>query len=121
MGQPKWIVEFYKKANGRCPTAEFLDSLSNEEKVFIKRSLQRLEEYGITLERPTAAPLRDHIWELRKKTHQGNIRLLYFFFDGKKFIITHGFKKKSSKVPDSEIQKAIDFKEDYLKRIGRLP
>ncbi|HKJ37667.1 MAG TPA: type II toxin-antitoxin system RelE/ParE family toxin, partial [Anaerolineales bacterium] len=101
MGKPKWTVEFYRKANGRIPTAEFLDSLSNKERVFIRRSLQRLEEYGTELERPHVAPLRDHIWEIRKKTHQGNIRLLYFFFDGEKFIITHGFKKKTGKVPDS--------------------
>lgn len=119
MGLPKWIVEFYRKANGRCPTAEFLDNLSNEEKVFIKRSLQRLEEYGKELERPHVAPLRDHIWELRKETHQGNIRLLYFFFDGNKFIITHGFKKKTNKVPDNEIDRAIEYREEYLKRIGR--
>jgi phage-related protein len=120
MGTPKWIVEFYKKVNGRCPTAEFLDSLSNEEKVFIKRLIQRLEEYGTELDRPYVASLRDHIWELRKKTHQGNIRLLYFFFDGNKFIITHGFKKKSSKVPDNEIMKAVEYRNEYFSRIGRL-
>ncbi len=119
MGSTKWVVEFYKKVNGRCPTAEFLDSLSNEEKVFIKRSLQRLEEYGTDLKRPYVAPLRDHIWELRKKTHQGNIRLLYFFFDGNKFIITHGFKKKSDEVPDIEIDKAIECRKEYLHRIGK--
>jgi phage-related protein len=107
MGQSKWTVEFYKKANGRCPTEEFLDSLENEEKVFIRRAIQRLEEYGYALKRPHAAPLRDHIFELRKRTHQGNIRLLYFFFDSEKIIITHGFKKKSGKVPDNEIDKAI--------------
>ena len=120
MGSSKWIVEFYEKANGRCPVAEFLDSLSNEEKIFVQRSLQRLEEYGTQLGRPYVAPLRDHIWELRKKTHQGNIRLLYFFFDGNKFIITHGFKKKSNKVPDSEIDKAIEIRKEYLQRTGRL-
>lgn len=119
MGSLKWVVEFYKKANGRCPMEEFLDDLENEEKVFIRRSIQRLEEFGYELKRPHAAPLRDHIMELRKKTHQGSIRLLYFFFDGEKFIITHGFKKKSDKVPDSEIDKAIEFRKDYLERIKR--
>jgi len=119
MGPKKWIVEFYKKANGRCPTEEFLDDLENEEKVFIRRSIQRLEEYGNELKRPHAAPLRNHILELRKKTHQGNVRLLYFFFDGEKFIITHGFKKKSDKVPDSEIDKAVEFRKDYLERTKR--
>jgi phage-related protein len=120
MGSKKWLVEFYTKANGRCPTEEFLDDLENEEKVFIKRSIQHLEEYGNELKRPQAAPLRDHILELRKRTHQGNIRLLYFFFDGEKIIITHGFKKKSDKVPDSEIDKAIEFRKDYLERIKRI-
>lgn len=119
MGPRKWIVEFYKRANGRCPTADFLDSLSNKEKVFIRRSLQRLEEYGTELGRPYVAPLREHIWELRKETHQSNIRLLYFFFDGYKFIITHGFKKKSDKVPDAEIDRAIEYQKDYLERIKR--
>ncbi len=119
MGQTKWVVEFYRKANGRCPTEEFLDSLTNEEKVFIRRAIQRLEEFGNQLQRPYAAPLRDHIMELRKRTHQGNVRLLYFFFDGEKFIITHGFKKKSDKVPASEIDKAIEFRKDYLERVKR--
>jgi phage-related protein len=119
MGPTKWIVEFYRKANGRCPTEEFLDSLENEEKVFIRRAIQRLEEYGYKLKRPHAAPLRDHILELRRRTHQGNIRLLYFFFDGKKFIITHGFKKKSTRVPSNEIEKAIEYRKDYLKRNKR--
>lgn len=121
MGQSKWIVEFYRKANGRCPTEEFLDSLTNDEKVSIRRAIQWLEEFGTQLQRPHVASLRDHIMELRKRTHQGNIRLLYFFFDGEKFIITHGFKKKSDKVPASEIDKAIEFRKDYLERFKRQP
>lgn len=119
MGQKKWIIDFYIKANGRCPAADFLDSLSTKEKLLIRRSLQRLEEHGTELGRPYVAPLRDHIWELPKETHQGNIRLLYFFFDGNKFIITHGFKKKDDKVLDSEIEKAIDLRKDYLERFKR--
>jgi phage-related protein len=119
MGQQKWIVDFYIKTNGRCPVEDFLNSLSAKEKVLIRRSLQRLEEYGTELGRPYVAPLRDHIWELRKETHQGNIRLLYFFFDGNKFIITHGFKKKDDKVKDSEIEMAVDIRKDYLERFKR--
>jgi phage-related protein len=119
MRSEKWVVEFYRKANGRCPTEEFLDSLTSDEKVFVKRAIQRLEEFGLQLQRPHAAPLRDHILELRKRTHQGNIRLLYFFFDGEKFIITHGFKKKTSAVPADEINKAIEFRKDYLNRVKR--
>jgi phage-related protein len=59
--------------------------------------------------------------ELRKRTHQGNVRLLYFFFDGEKIIISHGFKKKSNAVPAREIDKAVDFRKDYFERVGRKP
>ncbi len=116
MGQQKWVVEFYRRSNGRCPAADFLDSLSNEEKVFVRRSLQRLEQYGTELKRPYVAPLRDHIWELRTCTNQGHIRLLYFFFAGYRFVITHGLKKKTAAVPSNEIGRAMEFRRDYLKR-----
>lgn len=120
MGPQKWVVEFFKKDNGRCPAVDFLNGLSNEERAFVRRSLQRLEEYGTDLKRPYVAPLRGHIWELRTRTHQGHIRLLYFFFDGNKFVITHGFKKKSDKVPNEEIEKAIELRKEHLTKNKRL-
>jgi phage-related protein len=43
---------------------------------------------------------------------------LFFFFDGDKIVITHGFVKKSHSVPDAEIDRAVDYRKDYLLRFS---
>lgn len=120
MGQTKWIVEFYIKSNNtRCPIEEFLNKLSKKELVFIESALNRLSEHGNNLRRPHADYLRDNIYELRVKASQSQYRLFYFFFDGVKIIITHGYQKKTSAVRDQEIKKAIEFRNDYLAKNKR--
>ncbi len=114
--QKKWEIEYYETERGRCPTIEFRDGLSKQDQVFIDKAEERLENYGRDLRRPHVDYLRDKIWELRIRTNHGQYRLLYFFFDGHKFVITHGISKKTDEVPDKEINKAIDFRTDYLKR-----
>ena len=119
MGQSKWIVEFYKKSNNRCPTEDFWNDLLKAEILFVERAIDRLSEFGNNLRRPHADYLRDDIYELRVRTNQNQVRMFYFFFDGAKIIITHGYKKKTSAVKDSEIRKAIEFRKDYLARNER--
>jgi phage-related protein len=81
--------------------------------------MERLEEHGPALDRPHVGFLRDHIHELRVRTHHGLYRLLFFFYGGRKFIITHGIVKKTAKVPDSEIDRAIKYRKDYIVRQER--
>ncbi len=113
MGKPKWKIEFYKKSsNNRCLVSEFLDELSKGSKqdlVFVRKAMDRLAEYGYELDRPHVAPLRDGIYELRPKHY----RFFYFFFDGDKIVITHGYPKKSSAVDQNQIEKAIEYRKDY--------
>jgi len=112
-----WEIEYYEKPNGRCPVKEFLDSLSvRDELPYVIREIDILANFGYKLDRPHAALLREKIYELRIKSRQGNIRLLYFFYAGNKIILTNGFVKKAIKVRDSEIDKAIEYRKDYYQR-----
>ncbi|MDR1736660.1 MAG: type II toxin-antitoxin system RelE/ParE family toxin, partial [Oscillospiraceae bacterium] len=43
-------------------------------------------------------------------------RALYFFVVGKQIIVTHGFVKKTQKTPPSEIDRAKQYRKDYLSR-----
>ena len=119
MGSVMWEVEFFELPSGNCPVAEYLSTLSKESDLpYIIRIFSLAEEYGYELQRPHSAPLRDKILELRVSTKSGTFRFLYFF-DNRKIIITHGFKKKTRKVPNRQIEKAIEYRNIYFERSKR--
>lgn len=112
-----WEIEFYEKVNGRCPVKEFIDKLSpRADQPYIALAFDRLAQYGNKLDRPHVAYLRDDIYELRVKTRNGQFRFFYFYFNGQKIVITHGYQKKTSKIADPEIDKASDYRRDYFER-----
>jgi phage-related protein len=63
--------------------------------------------------------INDDVWEFRTLYQGLQYRLLAFWDKTDKsntlVISTHGFIKKRSKVPDSEIQKAIQIRNTYFK------
>jgi phage-related protein len=115
-----WEVEYFEKDNGRCPVDEFLAGLSPKKDLpHIVNSLEQLEEHGNNLRRPYVDFLKDDIWELRVKTINGKFRFFYFFFDNNKIIITHGIKKKTGAVDPKEIERAKEYRANYLLRKGK--
>lgn len=114
-----WKVEFFELPSGRCPVYQFLATLNNKTDLpYIDHIFSLSEEYGYELQRPHSAPLRDKILELRVSTKTAKFRFLYFF-DNRKIIITHGFKKKTRKVPNRQIEKAIEYRNIYFERRKR--
>lgn len=108
-----WQVEFYTNRNGRQPARDFILEQTPDDQVLIKNDLGNLADLGYQLRRPHAAPLTDGIHELRTKTCTGQFRLFYFFFRKDRIIITHGFIKRQRAVPQSEVNKAIAYRNDY--------
>lgn len=82
--------------------------------------MELLEDIGPYLPRPYADILEDGIHELRIKVAEdygGNqARILYFFYDRTKIVLTHGFMKTTDEVPTSEIKKAKKYRDDYIYR-----
>ena len=62
--------------------------------------------------------LGDGIFELRCKLGSNITRALYFFYVGKKIIVTNGFVKKTQKTPPFEIKLAKERRSDWLQRYG---
>lgn len=110
-------IIFYKTLRGEELALSFIDSLQDNVKGKTLRWLKRLEELGPDLHRPFADVLTGKIRELRISHGHNEIRLLFFFYD-KYIVVTNGFMKKSDKVPVSEIEKAINYMNDFLLRIG---
>ena len=56
------------------------------------------------------------IFELRFEGVEGSLRVLYFFFDGDKAVLTNGFPKQSNKTPKNEKQTAVGRRENYFQK-----
>jgi phage-related protein len=92
-------VDFYRKPGGECPVEEFLNSLPDKVAQKVTWTLSLVED----------------IWEFRIKLGS-NIYRVFAFMLGHKVIVTNGFVKKSQKSPVNEIEKAQNYKRDYLSR-----
>ena len=114
----QWTVVYYEDRTGDCPVQDFIDSRSDANQAKILALLKILEERGPNLPRPYADFLRDGIHEIRIKLSGEQTRILYFFCYKEFIVLTHPFIKKTSKVPDVEIKKAINAKSEFLSRFS---
>ena len=109
-------LELYETEDGKETVAEFLDSLDSKMNAKLIGLMELLEEKGTELREPYSAPLGDGIFELRCKLGSNITRTLYFFFVGKRVVVTNGFVKKTQKTPPTEIKLAKDRRKDWIKR-----
>lgn len=114
----QWEIEFYKDRNGREPAKEFLDGLPAGTRARAVRLFDLLADEGVLLNEPYTRRIRGKIRELRVKDNLGHIRILYFTFTGKRFILLHGFLKKTDKTPEREIELAEKRMKDFMDRYG---
>ena len=111
-----WGIEFYEAANGQIPVKEFIEALNIKERAKVARTVDLLEEFGINLGMPYAEYVEEDLWELRVRFANNRYRIIYFLNTGQKFILLHGFIKKTQKMPKKEIKVAKQRLADYLTR-----
>lgn len=115
---PHTRVVFYQEDDGFVPVLDWLlnDVLREDKKLFAwcYDTIEQLEERGYELTRPTAAPLRNGIYELRIKYYRQNYRILYFFHKATKTIavLTQGLVKEAE-VSSRHIDQAIVRKKKF--------
>ena len=97
----EWTVEYYKDAKGSEPVAEFIDSLPIGAQAKIFRLIGLLARYHVLLKEPYAKPIKGKVRELRIIDAIGKIRVLYFAYTDKRFVLLHGFVKKEAKNPEA--------------------
>ena len=114
---PAIEVEFYTKENGEVPVQEFLDTLDEKMSAKVLRTIKMLEKSGTTLREPYFKHISNSIFELRAQVGTNISRVLYFFIVNGRAVLTHGFIKKTQQTPQSEIDKAKRYREDYLRRL----
>ena len=111
-----WEIEYYFSINNKCSVREFIESLSPEGQakyIFITRLMK---EYGINVKEPYVKQItgRKKLFEIRIKDKSSINRILYFSHTGKKFVLLHGFTKKTDKTSKREIEIAEQRMKEYL-------
>jgi len=109
-------IEFYETADGKTPVEDFLESLDSKMNAKMVGLMEILEEKGNALREPYSALVTDGLFELRCKLGNNISRAIYFFYFGKKIVITNGFVKKTRRTPPVEIETAKKRRADWIAR-----
>jgi len=106
-------VVYFVTDSGRRPVEEFIKGLNVHSRNKFFSIVELLEEFGRALSWPHAKYIGDEIFELRFGAVEGATRVLYFFFDSEKVVLTNGFIKRTTKTPKHEKETAIERLETY--------
>lgn len=113
-------LEFYMKENGKIPVQDFLYSLPPKLRAKAFSDIELLKNMGNDLHEPYVKPLKGKnnkgLFELRIKFSNDIARIFYFTYYNNKFVLLHGFIKKTMKTPENEINKARKYMQDYKRR-----
>ena len=97
---------------------EAFEFLSGLERKQYEKILYNIRKSQVELDPELFKKLSDDIWEFRTLYQCLQYRLLAFWDKTSTIntlvVSTHGFVKKRSKVPDKEIQKAVNIRTKYL-------
>ena len=97
---------------------EAFEFLSGLERKHYEKILYNIRKSQVELDPELFKKLSDDIWEFRTLYQGLQYRLLAFWDKTSTIdtlvVSTHGFVKKRSKVPDNEIQKAVNIRSIYL-------
>jgi phage-related protein len=111
-----WSVEFYSDSDGDSPVLDWYGSLDDKTKAKLIWIFQLLETNGIEVGMPYIKPLGDKLYEIRADVNRNTFRVIYFLYTGRRFILLHGFQKKTQKTPEKELERARKYLEDFLER-----
>lgn len=113
MKNPKF--ELYERSNGHNEFLEFLEKLPKKDQDKLLAVIHNVEVHGLLVARKMkwVKKLEDNLFELRSELGNNIQRALYFHWTGSRFIITHGFSKKSQKTPSKEILRALEIRKEF--------
>lgn len=84
------------------------------------RDIELLKKYGDELTEPyvkqIAGKKYSGLFELRIKFAGDIARIFYFTYYKNRYILLHGFIKKTMKTPKKELDRALQYMEDYKRR-----
>jgi phage-related protein len=108
----KYTLEWYYDDNGNSAGYDYFLKITQEQRRKFLVLARRMGDFGKIYDINKFRNEGDGIYAFKPQPD----RFLSFFTIGKKIIVTNGFNKKTDKLPKSEKELAIRFRQDYLAR-----
>ena len=107
--------EILRRRDGTCEFVEFMRSLPKKDRAKLYSIISKTERMGmqVAMSQKWVKKLRRGIYELRSQQGSDIQRALYFHKDSNRYVITHGFTKKTARTPVSEIEKVERLMKQY--------
>jgi phage-related protein len=71
---------------------------------------------GLRSECHISSRSQDKLYDVRAEVNRNAIRVIYFLYTDRRFILLHEFHKKTQKTPKKELEKAKKYLEDFLEQ-----
>ncbi len=129
--QEPWEIEYYETETGNVPVFEWISGLPGEgeevgegekPKTDIGLALWYIDQLsilGLEARLPLVRHLEGKLYELRWKASKKQHRIAFFSYTGRKFVLLHGFIKKTQKTEKKDLKLARDRMKDYERRYGK--
>jgi hypothetical protein len=108
-----FTIEWYFDVNNNSEALDYYQGLNDHERIQLLKLFKRIGDVGEIKDITKFRNEGDKIFAFKPKPD----RFLCFFNEGKKIIVTNGFRKKQAKLPINEKENAMKKREDYLNRI----
>ncbi|MGM0123018.1 hypothetical protein IGI37_000384 [Enterococcus sp. AZ194] len=112
----KICFESFERKNGHDEFAEWISTLPKKDKVKLYVTIQKVEKQGMLIAQRLkwVKKVDTNLYELRSKVGSNIQRAIYFHVDSERYIITHGFTKKTEKTPLKEIDHAKQLRKEWF-------
>lgn len=109
-----FTIEWYLDSRGKSQARDYYEELPKDQKAKLEFLFRMLGDTGKIRNIEKFRDEDDKIYAFKPKPD----RFLCFFYKGAKVIVTNAFEKKQDKMDPREKEKALRFKDDYIKRVS---
>jgi phage-related protein len=111
----QWKIEFYQSKSGNPVVYDWFLEQETKVKARFAQIFDLLQEKGTSVGMPYVRPIvNTKLYEIRVEQSTNIYRIFYFAYTGRRFVLLHGFQKKTQKTPKKEIELAEKRRKEFL-------
>lgn len=102
----RYPIEFYRDRLNRCQACDYVRVMDERHRAKMQKLFALLSRVGPEVPSDYGKRLSRGVWELRVAIEHHQHRFLFVFRRGR-ILVTHAFLKKTQRVPQEEIRRAL--------------